>query len=292
MGLGLSFGKNKTKTNSTSKVDKTEDTNQVQTGTQSQSTTGSSSTTQSQTNNQSGATTSEQIGSTSQNTTGQTSQSGASTLFSDQVLSGLEGYSTNALGNLWNQGAIDTSALNFDSQAFVNNGMAAATTRVNNQVENDMNGLFDAIGGTSGGNTMAALLASRLQGDAAANLAGTQAQLTGQANEITRQNLATEMASRGQEQSFVSQLFDALKGGSATTAQVGTSAEQTAGKTQQIGTGTETQTGTSTGTSNTVTQQDVLTALEQLLNGTTHTVGTENTKGTQKQSGGGFGLSL
>ena len=292
MGLGLSFGKNKTKTNSTSTVDKTEDTNQVQTGTQSQSTTGSSSTTQSQTNNQSGATTSEQIGSTSQNTTGQTSQSGASTLFSDQVLSGLEGYSTNALGNLWNQGAIDTSALNFDSQAFVNNGMAAATTRVNNQVENDMNGLFDAIGGTSGGNTMAALLASRLQGDAAANLAGTQAQLTGQANEITRQNLATEMASRGQEQSFVSQLFDALKGGSATTAQVGTSAEQTAGKTQQIGTGTETQTGTSTGTSNTVTQQDVLTALEQLLNGTTHTVGTENTKGTQKQSGGGFGLSL
>lgn len=292
MGLGISFGSNKQKSKSTSTVDKTEDTSQVQTGTQSQSSTGSSSTTQSQTNNQQTSQNTENIGATTQTSTGQTSQSGVSTLFSDAILGGLEGYAGNALSQLWSQGAVDTGALNFDSQSFIDQGMAAATSRTNNQIENDMNSLFDSIGGTSGGNTMAALLASRLQNDAAASLAGTQANLTSQANEIVRNNLATEMASRGQEQGFVANLLSALKGGTATTAQVGTTAEQQAGTSQEIGTGSQSQTGTSTGTSNTVTQQDVLTALEQLLSGTTHTVGTENTTGTTKKSGGGFGLSI
>jgi exonuclease VII large subunit len=89
---------------------------------------------------------------------------------------------------------------------------------------------------------------------------------------------------------ILASVVDALKGGA--TSQTGntTTAEQN----QQAG--TSTQTGTQTGSSATqdssLQTQNLMTAIQQLLQGTTHTVGTEQDKTKGSEMGGGLSLGL
>lgn len=297
MALGISFGSNKSKTRSSTDVAKLEtgvqsgttSQNQTTTGSQTSNTTGTQSTTGSQTT--SGATS----GTSSQTTTGTQQQTQTSQLLSDSILSALEQSSLRALTAAETPQGPQIGELNgFNIGDFVSQGYQAAASQQQAQLEQSVNGLFDSVGGTASGNSMAALLANRLRGDAAANLAGVQANLTAQGNQILRENIGQSVAAQVAQQQFVTQLLAQLRGGVATTTGTGQTTEATRGQTQQIN------------DQRTSQQQDVLTSqqqqvdttqvlasiINQLINTTTNTVASEDTIGKTKKSGGGFGISL
>lgn len=292
MALGISFGKNKTKTNSTTKVDKTENTSGTQqtTGvkgaTQTQQGTSQSTGTQQQTGSTSQVGTNAQTGTTTQQ------QQQTSSLFGGEVLAGLEGAVNDLLKSTGGAALAPGQVDDFDSEKFIAGGMAAATARQESLLDEMFGGLGDSIGGTVGSNSMQALLAQRGVSDANANLAGTQSELAKTAAQIEASNLQANTGAQGQSQGFLTQLLGALKGGQQTTTGTATGTETQAG--------TQTQTGTSQ--QNTSQQQSEQTSqvsnlielISQLVNTDqmTHTVGTEKTKGSQSKAGGGFGLSL
>jgi hypothetical protein len=278
MAFGLSFGAKKGKTSGTTSIDKTTDTTQLETGSKATSGVTTSTGTSTTTGTQTGQTTnqSDSVGS-------QTNQQ-QSTLFSQGILSGLEGI----IGDLFGSQARTPMSLadNFDKEAFVESGYRAAESRATDDTNIALNSMFDRIGGRDDQNSMATLLANRARGDAAAQLAGVRANLEAQGEGIERENFAANLAAQGQSQGFLNNLLTALKGGTAatsgsiqtaeSTAQSGTSAQQSAETTQQQ----QTQT------------QQLLELLQNALTGTEHVVGTEKTKGKQTEMGGGFSLGF
>jgi hypothetical protein len=282
MAFGLSFGSNKSKGSSVTDVNKTETTDQTQTGTTattgSQSTTGSSSTQSTQTGTQSGSST--------QATTGSQNTTQASTQFSEPVLGGLESTVQALLGNLPSSPQQLGGSFNHDQ--FVSGGVNAAQSQIQGDLEASLNSIFDTVGGRDDSNSMATLLANRARGDAAAQVQGVRSQLEGQAQGIEKDRFLANLQGVGQQQGFLAQVLDALKGGRAQSTGATTTAENT--------TGTNQQSNTVTGSENTQTAQDTLTnTLQQLLQtlqGTTNTTGTESTKTKGTQTGGGFGLSI
>lgn len=210
MAFGISFGSNKTKGSSTTNVNKTEDTNQTQSGTQLStgvsSQTGQSATTSTQT--QTGATT--QTGTT----TGSQTQQQSSTQFGEPVLAGLESTVQALLGNL----PSTPSQLNdtFDKDQFVAGGVSAAQSQIQMDLEASLNSMFDQFGGRDDSNSMATLLANRARGDAAAQLAGVRSNLEAQGQGIERDRFLANLQGVGQQQGFLAQILDALKGGRAT----------------------------------------------------------------------------
>lgn len=279
MAFGISGGFSKTK--STTKVNKTETTNQAEDSTKASSgvtsTSGTSATQSSQQGSQTGQTTGSTTGNQSSTQTGQQ--------YSDAILGQLEG----VVGTLFNQmpsGEDLKYTSGFNATDYVNSGMEAAQSQIQSQVDESLNGMFDNIGGRDDSNSMAALLAGRVRGEAAANLAGTRAQLGAQAEDINRKNFEANLAGASAQQGFIGSVLQALKGGVSTqTGNVATT-ENTAG--------TSAQQTSQTASENTQTQQtqiqQLIEQLNSIMSGTSHVVGTEKTKGSQ--IGGGASLSL
>lgn len=282
MAFGISFGKNKQSGTSTTNVNKTETTNQQQTGTKSSSgtssTTGTSTTQSGQTSNVSER--------TNQTNTGTQNTQQTTTQFSEPVLSTLESAVQNLFGGL--SSSPSQMDDNFDADEFVSSGVEAAQSRVNSDLENTLNSMFDQFGGRDDQNSMAALLANRARADAAASVAGVRSNLEGQAQEIERQRFLANLQGVGQQEGFLSQVLGALKGGRA----AGSSATQTAEEKAGTSAGTNTQTGTSSTATSQQQVQNLVEALSQLLSGTTQTTGTEQTNQKTKSGGFGFGLSF
>lgn len=282
MAFGLSFGSKKQTGKSTTNVDKTDTTNETQSGTKASvgttTTTGSSNTQSSQSGTQTGQ--------TSSNTSSQQNTSSTTTQFSDSVLGGLE----SAVGQLLGAIPTDTQQLNsnFNKEQFIASGMDAASSQVQTDLEASLNSMFDQFGGRDDDNSMAMLLANRARSDAAASLAGTRANLTSTAEGIARENFNADLAGLGQNQNFLATVLSQLKGGTSTTTGTATGNEAT--------TGTSAQQNQQTGSQNTQTAeqstQALIEALSSILSGTTHTVGTETTKSKGKNTGFGAGLSL
>lgn len=287
MAFGLSFGKSGQKTNQTTNVDKTESTNQTKTGTQSTTGTTTNTGTTSQQSATQGTQTQAQTGTNTQQGTvaGQTTQQ--SNLFSNDIMKGLESVVGGLFGNT--DGA---QVGDFNATDFVSGGMAKASADSTMQLEDSINQMVAATGGRVDGNSMTALLANRARNDSAANMAGVESQLTAQANEIVRNNALAGNSIDQSKQGFLTNLLQVLKGGQATT--TGAETQQTAqtGTTGQIGTTTTSETGSQTGTSSQTQVQDLLTAISEMLSGTTNTTGTEKTTGSTSKSGGGFSLAL
>lgn len=278
MPFGLSFGAKYGKTSGTSTVDKTVDTTQSETG--SKATTGTTSTTGSTTGSQTGQTTG---ATTNQSVGSQTSQQ-SSTLFGQDILSGLEGI----VKNLFGSQATTPMSLNsnFDKSEFVAEGDRAAASRANDDTATALNNIFDTVGGRDDQNSMATLLANRTRGDSAAQLAGVHANLVGQAEGIARENFGADLAGQANSQGFLGNLLGALKGGTANT----TGAIQTAESSKGTSAGTSANQ-TQENTSQTTTQQ-LLELLANQLAGTEHTAGTEKTKQKSLEIGGGASLGF
>lgn len=282
MAFGLSFGAKKEKGSSSTDIFKSEATTQSETGTKATSgtttTTGTSTTSGSQTGQTTGATTNESVGS-------QTNQQ-QSTLFSEGILSGLEGI----IGDLFGSQARTPMSLgsDFDKQAFIDQGYAAAESRATDDTNIALNSIYDRLGGRDDNNSMATLLANRARGDAAAQLAGVRANLTGQAEGIARENFGADLAGQANSQGFLGNLLTALKGGTANTSGAIQTAESQAG----TSTGTTAQQTTETTNQSQTQVQQLLELLSSQLAGTSVMVGSEDTKTKGKQFGGGFSLGF
>lgn len=296
MAFGISFGKKKQSSTSDTDINKTE------TGTQS----GLEGTQSFQQSNTSGLTNTSGSSSGSSSTTQQNQQTGVTTSdilssgstssFSGETARGIEDSISQLLAGINESGAIvgqGVSGLqNFDPAAFVNGILSQASSRVNSDLEASLNGLFDRIGGGSGDNSIAALLSQRLTGDAAANLAGVEAQAQGQAQDILRNNVLGTSQALASVNQFGPDLINALKGGNVTTTQ-----QQTGQQTEnvnQVGTSntlTAEQQQQQQATSQQTTQQ-LVQLISQLLNTTNQTVGTESNVTKGKQGGFGAGLSI
>lgn len=287
MALGISFGKNKQKVDTTTTSSGTETTNQTQSGTKSSTGT----TTNTQTGTSSQQTTGSQQGQTSQqgSQTQQSNQTGSQTQtnFGSGVLAGLESQVMQLLGQSREAGSFESG---FDPSAYVEGVMAAAESQAQNSVDLGVNNVFSTVGGRE--NSMSQLLASKIRNDSAANLAGVRSQAEGSAQQILRENFLANAQGVSADNSFLTQLTNALKGGvstgttseigvqTGTTQQTGTSAQQN----QQSQIGQESQQSTQI--------QELTELLSQIMNGTTVSNNVENTKGTTTKKGGGFGLSL
>lgn len=288
MAFGLSFGSKKNTTKGTSEIDKTEVTNQQQTGTQSSSGTTQSSSTGQSSGSTVGQQTSSQTGTnkTTGTQTGTTQQT--TSAFSDSTLGAIEKAVSDLFGKVG--GAAPVSA--FDKDSFISDTVGSASADINAGLESNVNQLITNLGGTASTNSMGALLTNRLRNDAAAEVAGVRANATTQAEEIARNNALASSQIAGQDQSFLGQLLGALKGGQITTTGTESTTTATDQQTQNTGTtNTAEQTQQQQSQQTTQTQQ-LIEMMSQLLSGTTNTKGTENTTQTNKSSGGGFSLGF
>lgn len=199
------------------------------------------------TKNESGSQTANQqvTGNQSQSTAG--SQSANRREFSDGFLQLLELTTKDALGS----GAAGQSALrdqlteiqnnpiDFDADAFVKGITDQARSSVNSKLESDVNSTVSATGGSTSGNSAASLLANRLRGDAAANIAGVQQSAAGTAAQIESSLQAQRSASiagvAGSVNDSLTSLLAALRGGE--TQQDTKSAENMVGNSSQTSTG-------------------------------------------------------
>ncbi len=293
MSLGISFGANKTNSKGSEKVDTTTTQNQTQSGTQSTSGTTTTNGSTSQTSNTTGQQSQSATGSQTQqgSTVGTGTQT--SSLFSGDVLGGIEGAVKALFGSLGGPAKIDASSLNgFDPASFINDGVAAAGSKLQTGLDESIGGLKDTVGGNAATNSAVALLQNRLQGDAQAQLAGVKGQLTGQAEDITRNNVLAANTVNSTSNQFLATLLDVLKGGATTTntsqaentAQTGTSASNTSGTSSE-------QSSQNATTQQTQTQQ-LIEMMSQLLSGVTNTKGQTDTTGNVVKFGGGASASI
>jgi hypothetical protein len=282
MAFGISFGKKKESGTQATQVAKTEATNQTQTGSQNVSGTTNTTGTSATQTTQTGA----QQTSNQQATTGSQTQQQQSTQFSEPVLGALENTVNALLGGIPTQPAQMQGT--FDHNAFVSQGTEAAASRIQGDLESTLNSMFDNFGGRDDQNSMAALLANRTRGDAAAQVAGINASLEAQAQDIDKNRFLANLQGTGQQEGFLTQILDALKGGRASATGATQTAENTAGGTQAA----TQQSGTSTTQQSQSEVMNQITQLLQQLTGTTTTAGTENSKTTGKSGGFGLGLSI
>lgn len=293
MALGLSFGKNKQKVDLTRTTDSTQTQTQNSTTNQQQTqATTSQSNAASQAASQSSGRT-QQSGTGSSQTAGTQVQTGRVQTFSDQVLSALEAAGLDSIGRASAGGRVNTSSLDgFNMGDFVNDAVTQASVAASRQRGISEGGMADSLGGTSRGNTMAALLSQQLALEEAGAVAGARSQATAQGMDILRQNIGTNIAASGQDQDFMTRILGALQGGQQTsTGEMITSQNQT-NQTQQIGSEQSNQQQNQTSQQNQQQMSELISAIAQLVSGTSRTTGTETEKGTTTKAGGGVGLSL
>ncbi len=296
MGLGLSFGANKTKTNETTNENKT--TVGQQSGTEGTNSTNTSNTTG--TTNTSGTTTGtqqqNQQNSQSGTTTNQNQSTGSQTSFSSGTAGSIENSINQLLGGISGDKSTIGAAVDklgaFDPTQFINDTVAGASQGINDNLHTQVGALFDNIGGTANSNSAAALLQGSLQNNADSAIAGVRANATGQAAQIQQGNLAGITSALSSTTGLAPALINALKGGNVTTNQTDLA--------KQIADLTNSTTGVNTSTEQTQQQQEqsqqtiqTLTQLiTQLMNTTQHETGTSTTQGTQTKMGGGISLGL
>lgn len=291
MPFGLSFGINKSKSKSTTDVDRTDTSTQATTGAQSTTGTTTQATTGSTNTTQSGTSDTNTTGSTTGTSTGSQSSTQTSTLFGDSVLGGLEGAVSQLLGAIPARGDT-TMGGSFDHDAFIASGMDAASSRVTGDLEGSLNSLYDQFGGRDDSNSMVTLLANRARGDAGASLAGARGTLEAQAQGIERDRFLANLQGQASNQGYLNTVLSALRGGRSTTTGEVLTAEQQAQQNQQAS-GTRSNTSGSEATqSNSTSTQQLLELLSQMVNGTTHTVGTETTRSSGTNIGGGASASF
>jgi hypothetical protein len=187
--LGLSFGKQSSK----SKTDTTQNqvTNQSQTQNSSQNTssnTNSSNTSQgSSTTNQSGT----------QTTTGTKTNTGTGTtsLFGQNVLAALE---QSALSLLPQNSPAAMTPTNFDGDAFVSDIMKSTGAQLQTGLDITRGGVQDMIGAGRENSSMGSLLLNRAEADASAALAGARGQAESTAAGIINQMNQTSLAANQQ----------------------------------------------------------------------------------------------
>jgi hypothetical protein len=280
--FGLSFGAKKSSQTTTSNVDKTETQNQTQSGTQAQTgtTTNAGTTSSQQSGTTAGQTTNQQA------TTGQQQTEQKSTSFSAPVLSALEQSTQALLGSI--PGAPSKLDTGFNPTDFISKGVEAAKSEVTDQLDTSLNSIFDTVGGRDNQNSMATLLATKARSQAGASLAGTQANLEAQANQIQRENFQANLSGEQTHNQILDAVLGALKGGSTSTTGATTTAENTAAS----GTTAQQQAQTGTQATQNTQVQDLMTAINQILAGTTHTVGSETDKTKGSSMGGGFSIGI
>lgn len=85
------------------------------------------------------------------------------------------------------KGAVKDQANPFDVEAFVKGIMSGAQVTLGNKYETEVNSMASELGATTGDNSMAALLGSRLNTERAAELARIQQEATAQGTQIANQ---------------------------------------------------------------------------------------------------------
>lgn len=292
MAFGLSFGANKSNSKGTQTVDSTVTQNQSTTGTNTSQ--GSTSSSGSTTQQGSTSGTSNQATSGTQTQTGTSAGTGtqSTSLFSDDILGGIEGAVKSLFGNLGGPAKIDASSLNgFDPSAYVASGMKAAEATQRSDLDQAIGALNDSVGGNASTNSAIALLQNRLNGDAAANLAGVRGQLTGQAEGINRDNLLAANNINGTSNQFLATLLDVLKGGAATTSTAEQQSQATSGTTTGTSAGSTTENTAQSQQTQSNQMQTLIEQISQLLAGTTNTKGVQNTTESTTKFGGGLSIS-
>lgn len=233
-------------------------------------------------------------GSTSQTGTTKGTESsvttGATSNYSADILAGLDQLvkSQLGLGNTASAALTDrltqlqTAAAQpaFDVAGYAKGITDAAAASTQNQLDSQINSILSATGSSEGGNSMAALLGAKLRGEAAANLAGINANAVATGQQIADQQQAslTQQISglSGDISTQLTNLLAAAKGGTQTT--TGTS------------TGTSSQTSSQTGTTSSTTKESAQTNLQQTEKsstdqiGITQNVGSSTTKSSGKTS--------
>jgi len=179
----------------------------------------------------------------------------------------------------------------FDVDSFVRGVTDSAAARMVGDQESRINQTASAIGGTETGNSMAALLGSRLRNDNMAALAGVESNARAQGEQIRNagQTAATSQiaALGGQLQGGVQGLISALAGQQRSTQeQQGTTTQATQANTSTgttTGTGTSTSSGTTTNRGTTTGQEVSSTKSE--LDSRTNTTSRTSTTQEQTQTG-------
>lgn len=296
MGLGFSFGKNDKKTSSVSNVD------QTQTGSQSGTeftlgqTTSSTNQTSQGTNTSSGTSTTSQSQNQQGSTTTTGTQQGRQSSFTDPVAQAIESTILGLAGSAAGASGVVESGVaglqNFDPNAFVTGIVQQANAKQNMQLEQALNGLNNASGGTVGSNSMSALLAQRLAGDAAANTAGIQASATGTAQDILRQNLTSSAGAMSSVTNLLPAIIDAFKGGNVTSEQTNVAQELANLLNTTTGSTSTSEQSAQSQSQQSETVQNVLQLIAQAMTNQTHLVGTETTKGKESKTGGGISLGI
>lgn len=223
-----------------------------------------STSTQNQQSNQTttGNDTTKTTGTTQQNNSGQSQgtqnqqQQQVTQNLSGDVLAQLEaaiksnlGGNTNAaatsMGNRLNQLNQMAAQPGFNVNEFIRGISDQARASQQSQLDSSINGMMSQLGGTTDSNSMAALLANRMQGDAAANLAGISANAALQGSQLATAQQESLTQQIGSVSSGLTQqitaLLDAAKGAQqATTGQTNTQTGQTFTE-QQLGQQTQNQ---------------------------------------------------
>lgn len=298
MGFGLSFGSSKQKSsttenknetttqqqasNSNTQANTTANTNTAQTG--STANTGTSATNQTQTN----------VGTTQQ--TG--AQTGVTQNFDSTTLAGLQSLVQQLTGSAGAGAANDTLSSQvanlgkFNAEDYVAGVKSSAQATADQNLDSAIGTTQAGIGGTESTNSAAALLGNRLRTDSASSVAGQVAQAQQTAAGISQGNVAAAQGAVNSQQSFLSTLLDALKGGTATTTATSTGGTTTSGTSNTSGSTSTNEAGTSASNTDTGSTSNVSTIIDQLLNGTSTDIGTDSSTTTGKKSGGGFSLGF
>lgn len=295
--VGISFGSKKNSTTGTSVIDKNvdEQSNQLQTGSQ-QSTANTVGTTTNASNlvqNQSGVQQQDQ----SQSQTGTNRTTGTTNSLSSDLVSGVEGKVQSILSTGFNDENFKTlsNGINgrddFNVDEFVSNTVGVARNRGEQLLQEQGSAFSSGIGGSAGGNSMAALMAQRGRNDLETNLAGISSSARAQGEGIVNENLATAGGLQNVLTQAVSGLVGGVKGANQTidTTQLSDQISQLLGNTTNSSSGG--QSATSTGTESKVVDQLLSTIQEMIGSSSQKTQGTEDTL-TKNKAGGGFSLSL
>ena len=283
--FGLSFGASKEKTNALQTTDMTTTGTQNTAGTQNQTTNSTSNTSSSGTSSTSANT------DQTQNTTGKQSTTGVTQNFDPKTLEALGGNIGDFIskilgGSTANPDAAASALGTFDPEKFINDTMAAATASTADQVGQATRGVTSLTGGNAAENSMTALLDQHIKDQAGASLAGVRATAEQTAQGI-QANRAQALSGIGtSSENALSQVLNAIKGGTQTTTQDATNVASTGT------TGTNTSTTNTAENSTTQQSQQLIDIINQLVNSNQNVSGTVKTDGTTSKMSGGFSLGL
>ena len=236
--------------------------------------------------------------------TDQSSVTGVTTGFDSAIMQQLNGLLGGQIGGGGFQNAQDSIAqqmaqvngrtTNFDPQAYAASVAGQAGARLQGDLEGQINGLMAATGGTTTGNSMAALLGNRMRNDTAAELAGIESAARMQGEDL----LAKQQASQTEQVTSLSSaansgllgLIQSLNGAQQSTSQSTVAAntqavqgfEESTGSSVLSGTTGQTSSNTNVTGSQTKTQENSATAGESSTKSVDKSTTSTDTKSVEK----------